>query len=144
MKLLTTLSLIIAFAGASPVLAEAPAKAPAEKKAPPADKPATKTLSPDETKKAVAFFEELHAAIIKNQDACPKMATALNAVIDKHGAWLKKMAGSDKDLPQAEKDKLATKQNEMMTAVMKCKDDKAVAAAFQRFMTITTKQPPAK
>jgi hypothetical protein len=92
----------------------------------------------------LVFFDEFHAAIVKNQDTCPKMATAVNAVIDKHEAWLRKVAGSDKDLPPAEKDKLAKKQNDMMTAVMKCKDDKGVAAAFQRFTTLTTAKPPAK
>lgn len=145
MKLLTTLSLFIAFAGASPVLAEGPAKAPAEKKAPAPEKAdASKTLSPEEVKKALAFFEEFHGAIVKNQDACPKMAVAINAVLDKHEAWLRKMAGTDKDLPAAEKAKLEKKQGDMMTAVMKCKDDKTVAAAFQRFTTITTAKPPTK
>jgi hypothetical protein len=141
MKLLSTVSLFIALAGASPVLADkAPAKAPAaDKKAPPPEKAPDKPMAtPEETKHAVAFFDELFAAVVKNQDACPKMGPAITAVIDKHEAWIKKMSETDKELPKDTKDKLEKKQGEMMTAVMKCKDDKGVAAAFQRFAAMTT------
>lgn len=147
MKLVRTLSMIIALAGASTAYAQAPAKtpapapaktaAPAEKKAP--DKPAGKEeLSPAEVQKAEKFFDELYTAVVKNQDACPKMATALNAVLDKHQDWLKKMVESGKDLPQASKDKMQKKQADLGNGIMKCKDDKAVVAAMQRFMTIAT------
>jgi hypothetical protein len=147
MKLVRTLSMIIALAGASTVHAQAPAKtpapapakapAPAEKKAP--DKPAAKEeLSPAEVQKAEKFFDELYNAVVKNQDACPKMATALNAVLDKHQDWLKKMVDSGKDLPQASKDRMQKKQADLGNGIMKCKDDKAVVAAMQRFMTIAT------
>lgn len=153
MKLVRTLSMIIALAGASTVYAQAPAKtpapapaktpapAPAEKKAP--DKAAAKDeLSPAEIQKAEKFFDELYNAVIKNQDACPKMATALNAVLDKHQEWLKKMVESGKDLPQASKDKMQKKQADLGNGIMKCKDDKAVVAAMQRFMSVAT--APAK
>ncbi|MBA3458453.1 MAG: hypothetical protein H0T46_00715 [Deltaproteobacteria bacterium] len=145
MKLLSTLSLVLAFAGATPVLADTPpAKAPAEKKAPPAKTDASKTLSADEVKKAMAFFDEFHGAIVKNQDACPKMGPAVNAVLDKHEVWLRKMAETGKDLPPAEKEKLQKKQADMMSAVMKCKDDKGVMDAFQRLAVVMTPKTPAK
>jgi hypothetical protein len=141
MKLVRTLSMIIALAGASTVYADTPPKAaPAEKKAPDkaADKPAEKKpeLSPADVKKAEAFFDEFYNAVMKNTEACPKMAVAINGVIDKHEKWLKETMASGKDMPQASKDKLQKRQQEMMNGVMKCKDDKDVQAAFQRFASI--------
>jgi hypothetical protein len=144
MKLVRTLSMFIALAGASTVYAQAPSKAPAEKKA-----PAKEEMTPAEVKKAEAFFQEFYDAIMKNKDACPKMGAAINVVFDKHLPWLEKVAG--KEMPQASKDKLQAKQGEMMGAVMTCKDDKSVQAAMQRFMTVAMKKkaesappPPAK
>lgn len=162
MKLVRTLSMFIALTGASTAFAQpAPAKqAPApEKKAPDKAAPAPdkapekkEELSPADVKKAEAFFEELAAAVVKNQDACPKMAVAINAVFDKHQAWFTKMVESGKDVPQSTKDKMQKKQQEMMTGLMKCKDDKDVSAAFQRLMSVAVKKkdaptsapPPAK
>lgn len=137
MKLFATLSLLIALASASPLLADAPAaKPPADKKAPPAEKKPMAT--PDEIKKAEVFFDDLYNAVVKNQDACPKMGPAVNGVLDKHEAFLRKMVDADKDVPQATKDKWAKKQTDMAAGVMKCKDDKGVMAAFQRFTTLST------
>ena len=155
MKLLATITLLGALA-ASPVLADTPpakappakappAKAPpAEKKAPPADKPADAkpVVTPEELKKAEAFFDDLHGAVVKNQDACPKMGPAVNAVLDKHAVFIKQMVASDKDVPQATKDKWEKKQTDMAAGVMKCKDDKGVMSAFQRFTTMTAPPPP--
>lgn len=139
MKLVRTISMIIALAGASTatVHAQAPGK-----KAPAKEAPAKGELSPAEVKKAEAFFDELHDAVVKNQDACPKMATRINAVFNKHEAWLKKVVESGKDLPQATKDKVQKRQQEMVGGLMKCKDDKDVLTAFQRFATLM--QPKAE
>jgi hypothetical protein len=167
MKLVRTLSMFIALAGASTVYAQAP-KAPAEKKAPAADKapakapekapdkaapPAKEEMSPADVKKAEAFFDEFFDAVMKNQDACPKMATAINATLDKHQKWLETVLATGKDVPQTTKDKMQKKQQEMMGGMMKCKDDKDVGAAFQRFVGMMMKKkdiggatstPPAK
>src|SRR6187455_2572946 len=108
-KLVRTLSMIIALAGASTALADtppakAPAPAPTEKKA---DKPADKAPAPakpefakEEVDKIEKFFGELFDAVTKNQDACPKMATALNTLIDKNQDWVKKLLETGKDLPK--------------------------------------------
>jgi ElaB/YqjD/DUF883 family membrane-anchored ribosome-binding protein len=144
MKLVRTLSMIIALAGASTALADTPTKAPAptEKKAP--------EFTKAEVNKAEKFFDDFYNAVVKNQDACPKMATAINTLLDKNEAWLKKMAESGKDMPQSSKDKMQKKMQEMSTAMMKCKDDKGVQASMQRFMTIAASKkaepapPPAK
>jgi hypothetical protein len=149
MKLVRTLSMIIALAGASTALADtppakAPAPAPTEKKADkPADKapapaptPAKQEFTKAEVEKIEKFFSDFYDAVTKNQDACPKMATAINALFDKHQDWLKKLMESGKDLPQASKDKMQKKQQDLFQGVMKCKDDKGVEAAMQRFMTM--------
>lgn len=137
MKLVGTLSIIVALAGASTVHAQAPEKkAPAPEKKAPEKAPPKEELSPADVKKAEAFFEEFFNAVVKNQDACPKMAPAINSVIDKHEAWLKKTMASGKDMPQASKDKIQKRQGEMMGGVLKCKDDKDFQAAFQRFGTL--------
>jgi hypothetical protein len=139
MKLVRTLTLFIALAGASTVHAQAkkaPEKAEkAPEKAPEKAAPAEE-LSPADVKKAEAFFEEFYNAVTKNQDACPKMATAINALFDKHEKWLRQVMASGKDMPQASKDRIQKRQGELMGGVMKCKDDKDVQAAFQRFASI--------
>jgi hypothetical protein len=142
MKLVRTFSMIIALAGASTVYADTPpAKAPApapEKKAPaPApDKkaPAKAELSAAETAKVEAFFSEFYKAVMDNKDACAKMGPAMKVVLDKYLDAMTKMAESGKEPPQATKDKLKPKQEEMMSAVFKCKDDKGVSTELQRLM----------
>ena len=136
MKLVRTLSMIIALAGAATVHAQTPAKTPPAEKKAPEKAPAKEELSPAEVKKAEAFFDEFFNAVMKNQDACAKMATAINTVIDKHEKWLKEVMATGKDMPQASKDKLQKRQQELMGGVAKCKDDKDVQAAFQRFIGI--------
>ena len=124
--------------------ADTPAKTPAEKKAPP---PAREELGKAEMEKTEKFFDELYHAVVKHQDACPKMATAISAVFDKHQAWLKKIVESGKDLPPASKEKLQKKQKELETGIFKCKEEPAVQAAMKRFLTLATKKqdaPPAK
>jgi hypothetical protein len=136
MKLVRTLSMFLALAGASTVYADTPTKAPpADKKA-----PAKTEMSADEIKKTEEFFQAFYDAIVKNQDACPKMGPAINVVLDKHLPWLQKMQEAGKEPPQATKDKMQAKQGDMMNAMLKCKDDKGVEAAMKRFMAVATKK----
>jgi len=133
MQLTRTLSMILALAGASiaaaaPPPAKAPAPAPGDKKA-----PAREEYARADVEKAEKFFDELHGAVMKHQDACPKMGAAFHTVLDKHEEWIKKMIASGKDLPQAARDKLQKRQQEMMGGIGKCREDKAVQAATQRF-----------
>jgi len=149
MKLVRTFSMLIALASASTVYADSPAKAPppAAKKAPDkaADKPAAKAeLSPAEVAKVEKFFNEFVDAFVKNQDSCPKMVAAVNALLDKNLEWLKAMAASGKDMPKDSKEKMNKRMGEVMSAAMKCKDDKGLAAAMQRFMTIGAKKDAPK
>ena len=62
--------------------------------------------------------------------------TALGAVLTKHQDWLKKTAEGGKDVPQAAKDKLRKRQLEVVGGFRKCKDDKGVQAAKERFLTL--------
>ncbi len=136
MKLFRTLSISVALAGASTAAFadKAPAK-PAEKPAPPAAKPAD-TVTPAEAAKVEKFFNELVDAMVKHQNTCKNMAVSINALFDKNEGWLMKAAESGKELPQTSKDKMAKRQNEMMGAAMKCKDDADVVKAMQRFAAI--------
>ena len=142
MKLALALSLLVA----TPAFAaDPPPKAKAEKKAPttakpvdkPADKPADKpsdkpTMTAQEAKEVEAFFDDLFAAVMKNQADCPKMAVAINGVVDKHAALLAKAGTVDKEPPPALKAKIEKKQNDFVGGLMKCSSDKAVMAAIER------------
>jgi hypothetical protein len=134
MKLVRTLSLIIALAGASTVHADTP----------PAKAPARPELSKGEVAKAEAFVDDFHKASTQNKDACPKMGPALKVVFDKHLDWMKKMAESGKEMPKADRDRLRKKQEEAVVAVFKCKDDQGVIAEMQRFKEVLMKKKDAK
>ena len=150
MKLAFVLSLLVA----TPVFAaDPPPKAKTEKKAPPAakpvdrpaDKPADKpadrpTMTPQEAKQVEAFFDDLYNAVVKNQTDCPKMAPAINGVIDKHAALLQKARTTDKEPPPALKAKIDKKQNDFVAAFMKCSNDKAVMAALERMTKMAEKK----
>ncbi len=147
MKLVRTLSMILALAGAATVHAQ-PKAPPAEKQA-----PAREELGKADADKVEKFFGELHAAVIKQKDACPKMGPAINAVLDKHLAWVQKLAETGKDMPQASKDRMQKKQDELGAALMKCQDDLGVQRAWERLMSAVKKKkaepapaapPPAK
>ena len=145
MKLVRTASLIIALAGATTVYADTPQKAPADKKAPdakappakdaPAPAPAKEEISAADAQKVLDFFNKFADAIIANKDSCPKMAVAINGVIDSNKAFIEqanKMKAENKKLPKAVEDKMGARMKEFLPIVMKCKDDKDVAAAMQR------------
>lgn len=141
MKLARTFTLILALAGASTALADTPAKAPpaGEKKA----EPPKAELSAADVAKVEKFFNEFVDAIVKNQDSCPKMATAINSVFTANEAWLSKLADSGKDLPESAKERMAKRNGEMMGAAMKCKDDKDVNTAMMRFTSLGAKKKKA-
>ncbi|MBX3156982.1 MAG: hypothetical protein KF773_13490 [Deltaproteobacteria bacterium] len=147
MRHLRKLSVIIVvllapIAAAQPPAKKEPAPSQAQPQTPSPQTPAKAMATPEESAQAEKFFNDFADAVVKNQSSCPKMGAAINKLIDKNEAWLMKMAETDKELPQASKDKIQKRQTEMMDAVMKCKDDKDVTAAFQRFATIAMKKQP--
>jgi hypothetical protein len=153
MKLVRTFSMIIALAGATTAFADtkpADKKAPeakpeAKKDAPPA--PPAQEISAAEAEKVLAFFKQFSAAIIANKDSCPKMAVAINGVIDKNKDFIAKanaMKAEGKKLPKATEEKMGEEMKAMIPAVMKCKDDKDVNAAMQRMEKGGDKAPAAK
>jgi hypothetical protein len=138
MQLVRTLSfmLALALAGASTVHAQSKA-------------PAREELGKADADKVEKFLGELHGAAVKHQGACPKMATALHAVLDKHLASVQKLAESGKDMPQAAKDRSKKKLEELSAALAKCQDDKGVQSAWLRLMSAVGKKkqdapPPAE
>jgi hypothetical protein len=133
MQLVRTLSMILALAGASTVHAQT--KPPPEKAA-----PAREELGKADADRVEKFLGELHAAAVKHQDACPKMATALGAVLDKHLRAVQKLAESGKDMPQAAKDRSKKKLEELSAALAKCQDDKGVQSAWLRLMSAVGKK----
>ncbi|HSK03063.1 MAG TPA: hypothetical protein VK932_17550 [Kofleriaceae bacterium] len=142
MQLVRTLSFILALAlaGASTVHAQS--------KAPPEKAPAREELGKADADKVEKFLGELHGAAVKHQGACPKMATALGAVLDRHLAAVQKLAESGKDMPQAAKDRSKKKLEELSAALAKCQDDKGVQGAWLRLMSAVGKKkdapPPAE
>lgn len=137
MQLVRTLSFLLALAGASAVHAQS--KPPPEKAA-----PAREELGKADADKVEKFLGELHAAAVKHQAACPKMATALNAVLDKHLPSVQKLAESGKDLPQAAKDRSKKKLEELSAALAKCQDDKGVQGAWLRLLSAVGKKKKEK
>ena len=145
MKLVCTLSMLIALAGASTIHAQA-TKVPAEKKAPekvpekaaPAPK---EELSPAEIKKVKAFFDELTEVIVKSKAPCSKVAAGINTTLDKHQESLKKILESRKEVPQVWTDKRQESLFAMAEAIITfCRDDKDVRAATQRFDNLMKKE----
>jgi hypothetical protein len=127
MKLLRTFTMI-ALLGAS--TATAFADAPAPKK-----DAKTEEISAADADKFLAFFNKFVDAIVQNKDNCPKMAGALNGVIDTNKDLIAKAneaKASGKKLPKALEEKMMARVKEMMPAMQKCGADKDVQAAIQR------------
>lgn len=110
--------------------------------------PAKAEVSAADAEKFLAFMTKLHEAILSNATDCPKMATAINGVVDAHADVIKmardaKAAG--KKLPKEYEDKVKAKAEEMThKGLGKCMSDPAVTAAFQRFSNKSASPPPAK
>lgn len=109
------------------------AAAPVDKQGDPA--PAAKEeFTPAEVKKVEAFFEELSNAVVKNQDACPKMAADINALLDKNEAWLKKLPASGRVMPEENPKK---DEDELEAGALgKCLHVHAVEVAVKRFIAV--------
>jgi hypothetical protein len=125
MKLLTTFTMIAILAATTVASAEAPAAPPAQ----------DAEISKADADKFLAFFNKFVDAIVQNKDNCPKMATAINGVIDANKALIKKAneaKAAGKKLPKALEEKMMARVKEMMPAMQKCGADKDVQAALNR------------
>ena len=105
-----------------------------DKKAPPVE------ISAADAAKLEKFIDTWVDAMVKNQSDCPKMAKEMNALLDTNEPWLIKIVESGKEVPPALKEKFKKKGNDMMNALMKCKDDKGVTGAMERFGAIDRKR----
>ncbi len=127
MKLLRTFTMI-ALLGASTATAFAE-QAPAKKDV------KSEEISQADADKFLTFFNRFVDAIVQNKDNCPKMAGALNGVIDTNKDLIAKAneaKASGKKLPKALEEKMMARVKEMMPAMQKCGADKDVQAAIQR------------
>jgi hypothetical protein len=102
-------------------------------------------ISTADADRFVAFIEKVAAAVTTNVNACPKMATAITAVVDANADVIKmateaKAAG--KKLPKAYEAKLREKTKPMEAGLEKCKDDKAVVSAIEKVGKKTKVAPP--
>lgn len=129
MKVLRTLSMIAVLLGTSVAFAEAPAKKE------------DKEVSQADAEKFLAFFNKFVDAIVQNKDNCPKMASAINTVIDANLDIIKKAneaKAQKKDLPKPMKEKMMARVKETMPAMAKCGEDAEVKKAIERM------KPPKK
>jgi hypothetical protein len=106
-------------------------------------KAAEEEISAADAAKLEKFVDAWVDAMTKNQSDCPKMGKAMSALLDTHEAWLTKIAESGKAVPPAMKEKFKKKGGDMMDALTKCKDDKTVTGAMERFGAIDKKRKKA-
>lgn len=104
-------------------------------------------ISTADADRFVAFMEKVIGAVTANADACPKMAKAINTVVDANQDVLKmateaKAAG--KKLPKSHEARLTEKVKALESGLKKCKGDKSVEAALERIGKKTKVPPPAK
>ena len=91
--------------------------------------------APGDVAKFVAFFDKVVDAAVTNKDSCPKMATAVNAVIDDNTALLamaKDSRSKGKTLPQDAKDHITASAKRLIPAMQACSKDDGVMSAFKR------------
>jgi hypothetical protein len=105
--------------------------------------PKTEEISAADAAKLEKFVDAWIDVMVKNTADCPKMGKGMNALLDTHEAWLTKIAESGKEVPPAMKEKFKKKGGDMMNALMKCKDDKTVTGAMERFGAIDKKRKKA-
>jgi hypothetical protein len=100
-----------------------------------AEKEQRDEISQADAEKFQGFFNKFVDAVVQNKDACPKMATAINSVIDGNVDIIKKAneaKKAKKKLPKAVEEKMMARVKEMMPAMQKCGSDKAVQDAIAR------------
>ena len=121
MKSLRAFTMIAALA--APTLAFADKEAPREE------------VSQADAEKFLGFFNKFVDAVVGNKDNCPKMAGAVNGVIDAHAEILRKAneaRDAKKKLPKKFEEQMMARVKEMMPAMQKCGNDKDVQAAIAR------------
>ena len=111
-------------------------------------KPKAEQIAQADADKYLAFFNKLTDAIIANKDTCPRMASAMNTVIDANQEIIKKVAeaqAAGKRLPKAAEEKMAARTREMIPAMNKCGNDGDVKAALKKIDTSKpSEKPPEK
>jgi hypothetical protein len=87
--------------------------------------------------KFIAWFDKLTDQVVADQNDCPKMAADINKAIDDNKAMMddvqKAITAGRKPSDEQEKHLQASAQRLVAAQHVKCGQDKAVAAAFERF-----------
>jgi hypothetical protein len=87
--------------------------------------------------KFIAWFDKLTDQVVADQNDCPKMAADINKAIDDNKPMMddvqKAITAGRKPSDEQEKHLQASAQRLVAAQHVKCGQDKAVAAAFERF-----------
>jgi hypothetical protein len=120
MRVLRTVTLLIAMAGASTARADAKQETP---------------LSAEHAGKLLAFFHELVDEAVKNAADCQALAGAVDGVVTRHIDTIQMMWAAKNEKQTVPKDvqaKLDKRALEMVGALRRCWDDDRVKKAFER------------
>ncbi|MGE0399655.1 MAG: peptidylprolyl isomerase [Kofleriaceae bacterium] len=102
-------------------------------------------ISAADSAKLLAFFDKLIPIMIANKDDCPKMAKAINGLVNQNAKMLKSVMGqlsNGKALPPADEQKLTDKMMKDAQSLMTCVSDPAVNGAMKRIEDPDFKPPP--
>ncbi len=102
-------------------------------------------LSAADSAKILSFFDKLIPVMIANKDDCPKMAKAIDALVNQNAAMLRvvmKQLSSGKVLPPADEQKLTERMSKDAQSLMTCLSDPTVAGAMKRIEDPDFKLPP--
>ncbi|MDX2090705.1 MAG: peptidylprolyl isomerase [Kofleriaceae bacterium] len=115
---------------ATPDVARAEQPAPTDKPA-----PAAPEVPGDDAAKTLTFFSAMLDTMLANKADCGKMASAIDALVDKNKPLLTRLKGYEKDgrrLPKDAEAKLAERMQRDFPQIEKCLTDPALAAAMKR------------
>ena len=85
--------------------------------------------------KFLVFFDKVTVAVVADKDACPKMATDVNKLIDASQDIIdtaKKAVAAGKKLPADAQKHMMDDVQKMLPGMQACGSNKDVQAAFQR------------
>jgi hypothetical protein len=103
-------------------------------------------LSADDTRKLIAFFDELVDQAVKNQADCRALAASVDGVITRHRETVEQSWAWKKDkkvLPKDAEQRMDQRSKEMVGALQRCWNDDGVKTAFKRMKPPKEAKPAA-
>jgi hypothetical protein len=92
-------------------------------------------VASDDVKRWLVFWDKLVDTVVTDKDACPKMGTDVNALIDANKdllAMAQKAKADGKQLPADAQQHMKDSLPKLMSGMMNCAKDATVKGAFQR------------